>query len=81
MLSPDYLERCTDEVIKLYDELSDMILRDIVDRLISLDFEASATAAWRMEKLQELGRITYADALREIACTVGRHAAGADSRV
>ena len=64
MLSPDYLERCTDEVIKLYDELSDMILRDIVDRLISLDFEASATAAWRMEKLQELGRITYADALR-----------------
>lgn len=72
MLSPDYLERCTDEVIKLYDELSDMILRDIVDRLISLDFEASATAAWRMEKLQELGRLTYADALREIAKMTGK---------
>lgn len=72
MLSPDYLERCTDEVIKLYDELSDMILRDIVDRLISLDFEASATAAWRMEKLQELGRLTYADALREIAKITGK---------
>ena len=72
MLSPDYLSSCADDIIALYDSLNDAIVRDIVRRLVSLEFDVSASAVHQMERIQAVGRMTYDDALREIAAITGK---------
>lgn len=72
MLSPAYLNTCTAAILALYDELNEAIIRDIVERLCALNFEASATAAWEMEKLIAVGRLAYEDALAEIGKRTGQ---------
>lgn len=72
MLSPVYLASCTDDILKLYEELNDAVIRDIVRRLVALDFDVSQSAVWQMEKLQEIGFRTYEDTLSEIARRTGK---------
>ena len=72
MLSPVYLSSCADDILKLYDDLNDAIVRDIVRRLVALDFDVSASAAHQMEQVQAVGRMTYEEALREIAAITGK---------
>ena len=72
MLSPVYLSSCADDILKLYDDLNDAIVRDIVRRLVALDFDVSASAVHQMEQLQAVGRMTYEDALKEIAAITGK---------
>lgn len=72
MLSPVYLASCTDDIVKLYEELNEAVVRDIVRRLVALDFDISQSAVWQMEKLQEIGFHSYEDTLSEIARRTGK---------
>lgn len=67
MLSPVYLSLCTDDILRLYEELNDSIIRDIVRRLVALDFNVSSTAVWQLERLQDIGYMVYEEALAEIS--------------
>ena len=72
MLSPDYLASCTDEILALYGELNDAIIRDIVRRLVNLEFDVSQSAVWQMEKIQQAGYMVYEDVLTEISNITGK---------
>lgn len=71
MLSPDYLDHCTDDILRLYEQLDDDIIRDIVRRLVNTDFEMTQSAVWQAEKLQQAGKI-YEDIIREISKQTGK---------
>ena len=72
MLSPVYLSSCTDDILKLYEELNDAVVRDVVRRLVNLDFDVSQSAVWQMERIQEIGFRTYEDTISEIARITGK---------
>lgn len=71
MLSPDYLAHISDDIIKLYQQLEDDIISDIVRRLVGTDFEMTQSAVWQMEKLQQMG-LVYEDALKRIGAATGK---------
>lgn len=70
MLTPDYLQHVTDDIVAIYSELEDSIIQDVARRIIKTDF-ATDTASWQMEKLQQAG-IVYEDALKEISKITGK---------
>lgn len=65
MLTPDYYEHLVDELIKLYSELDNAIIADIVRRLLKNGY-ATETAKWQLQQLQEAG-LLYEDIIAEIS--------------
>lgn len=72
MLSPDYLDHCADDILRLYEQLDDDIIRDIVRRLVDTDFEMTQSAVWQAEKIQEIGNTVYSDVLNRISDITGK---------
>lgn len=65
MLAPEYLDRCADGVIALYQRLDESIARDIARRLVKMG-EITDTARWQAEQLQHAG-LLYDDVIAEVA--------------
>lgn len=65
MLTPEYYDKCTEQLIKLYADLDNAIISDIVRRLIK-NGEMTDTAKWQAKQLQETGML-YEDIIAEIA--------------
>lgn len=65
MLSPEYYSRLTDDLIKLYADLDNAIISDIVRRIVK-NGEMTETAKWQAKQLQESGMV-YDDVIAEIA--------------
>ncbi len=65
MLSPEYYDKLTDDLIKLYADLDNAVISDIVRRIVK-NGEMTETAKWQAKQLQESGMV-YDDILAEIA--------------
>lgn len=65
MLTPEYLEYCADDIVRLYSQLDESIIRDITRRIIKTG-NISETARWQIEKAQQ-GGLLYDDVIAEIA--------------
>ncbi len=65
MLSPEYYESCADNIIKLYEQLEDDIISDVVRRIMKTG-KVTETAKHQIEQLQEAG-LLYDDILQIIA--------------
>lgn len=65
MLTPDYYESCVDDILKLYAQLEDDIISDIVRRMMKTSF-VTESAKHQAEMLQNAG-LLYDDILSEIA--------------
>lgn len=70
MLSPDYYDKCTKQLIELYSELDNAIISDITRRLLK-NGEMTETAVWQAKQLQEAGMV-YEDILAEVSARSGR---------
>ena len=57
MLTPEYLSKCPEYFIQLYQELEDFILKDVARRIAKAG-EITDTAQWQMLRLKELGMAT-----------------------
>lgn len=68
MLTPEYLDHCSDGVVELYSELDQLIVRDVVRRLMKAG-HVTNTAAWQILRAQESG-LLYDEVIAEVArCT------------
>lgn len=65
MLTPSYYDKLTDDLIKLYSDLDNAIISDIVRRLLK-NGNVTETAKWQIQQLQESGML-YDDILNEIS--------------
>lgn len=65
MLTPDYLEHCADEAIKINAELENFIIKDIARRIVKAS-TMTETARHQIKALQESGNL-YDDIITEIA--------------
>ncbi|MDE5834709.1 MAG: phage minor capsid protein, partial [Ruminococcus sp.] len=65
MLSPEYYEVCADDIVRLYQQLEDDIISEIVSRIMKSG-KVTQTARHQIEQLQESGRL-YDDILNIIA--------------
>lgn len=65
MLSPEYYSHLSDDLIKLYSDLDNAIISDIVRRIVK-NSEMTETAKWQAKQLQESGMV-YDDVIAEIA--------------
>lgn len=70
MLTGSQIDSLPGEIIALYQDYEDSILRDIARRLAGLDF-ATPTAAWEMTRLTESG-LVFENALKELAQLTGK---------
>lgn len=65
MLTPDYLEHCADEAIKINAELENFIIKDIARRIVQSGV-MTETARHQIKAIQESGYL-YNDIIAEIA--------------
>jgi len=65
MLTPDYLEHCADEAIKINAELENFIIKDIARRIVKAG-TMTETARHQIKAIQESGYL-YDDVISEIA--------------
>ncbi|MDE5583064.1 MAG: phage minor capsid protein [Ruminococcus sp.] len=65
MLSPEYYEGCADDILRLYEQLEDDIISDVIRRIMKSG-KVTATARHQIEQLQEAG-LLYDDILNTIA--------------
>lgn len=65
MLTPNYYEHLSDNLVKLYSDLDNAIISDIVRRLLK-NGNVTEMARWQMQQLQESGML-YEDILSEIS--------------
>ena len=65
MLTPQWYEACTDQILVLYSRLEDDILKDIIRRILKTGM-VTESAKWQAEMLQEAGML-YNDIMQEIA--------------
>lgn len=56
MLSPEYLETCSDPLLKLYEELEDQIIADIARRIAKTG-ALTDTADWQLKVIREIGAV------------------------
>jgi hypothetical protein len=70
MLTPEQLSELPDNVVKLYEELEDDILRDMARRIVKTDF-ATETAQWQLSRLQEMG-ITHDAVFDKLSKATGK---------
>lgn len=69
MLTPEYYDKCTRQLIALYAELDNAIISDITRRLLKTG-EMTETAQWQAKQLKESGMV-YDDILNEISRRTG----------
>lgn len=65
MLTPDYLEYCADDIVELYSQLDETIIRDIARRIVKAG-DITDTARWQIEKVQQ-GGMLYDDVIAEVS--------------
>ncbi|MBE6723306.1 MAG: phage capsid protein [Ruminococcaceae bacterium] len=65
MLTPDYLDHCTDDVVDLYSELENRIVADIARRLLKTGYMTD-TAAYQASIVQQSG-LLYADVVQRVS--------------
>lgn len=65
MLTPDYLENCTDRIVALYRELESTIIEDMARRIGRMGGVTDATL-WQLEAAQQSGAM-FDDIIQEIA--------------
>ena len=65
MLTPEQLAYCADDIIKLYSQLEEEIVRDIARRIVKTG-KMTDTAIWQLQHMQELGTL-HADVLASVA--------------
>lgn len=70
MLTPDYLEHISDDIIKLYSELEKSIVKDIAKRLIKTNL-LIPSVNHQVRVLQESGML-YEDIIKEISKITGK---------
>lgn len=65
MLTPDFLDRLTDEIVELYEELNGFLVRDVVRRLIKTG-RITESAAYQTDMLQQSGMLRQ-EIIKEVA--------------
>ncbi|MDD3231140.1 MAG: hypothetical protein PHE09_18290 [Oscillospiraceae bacterium] len=65
MLTPDYLDHCTDDVVDLYSKLENQVVRDIARRLLKTG-HMTDTAAYQASIVQQSG-LLYADVVQRVS--------------
>ena len=65
MLTPDYLEHCADEAVRINTELENFIIKDIARRIVQAG-TMTETARHQIKAVQESGYL-YEDVIAEIA--------------
>lgn len=71
MLSPKYLENLPVGIVNIYAELESWIIADISRRIVETNYTVTSTAAWQIEKAQEM-RLSYNAITKEIAKRTGK---------
>lgn len=65
MLPPEYLEHAADDIVDLYSQLDQLIIRDIVRRIMKAG-RITDTAAWQINRVQESG-LLYNEVIAEVS--------------
>ncbi|MEG0339204.1 MAG: phage minor capsid protein [Oscillospiraceae bacterium] len=65
MLTPEYLEHCTDDIIELTNKLEETIMRDIARRLVK-NGGVTASAKWQIDTVKESG-LLYEDIISQVS--------------
>jgi hypothetical protein len=65
MLPPEYLEHAADDIVDLYSQLDQLIIRDIVRRIMKAG-RITDTAAWQINRVQESG-LLYNEVITEVS--------------
>ncbi len=65
MLTPEQLAHCADDILKLYAQLEDEIVRDIARRIIKAG-KVTDTGEWQIDVLQEIGTL-HSDVISKVA--------------
>jgi hypothetical protein len=66
MLTPNYLDSMSDEIVALYGEFETEVLKDIARRVAKAGNNITSSAEWQIMKAQESG-ILYDDIIRKVA--------------
>ena len=69
MLTPEYLENCTDSLLGLYDSLNTSIVQDIARRIAKTG-RVTDSAMWQIKQVQESGKLLD-EVTREVATVTG----------
>ena len=70
MLSPEYLDMCTDPLLKLYQDLEDQIIADIARRIAKTG-TLTETADWQYKVIREIGAVQQ-DIITRVSQMSGR---------
>lgn len=70
MLTPEYLKTCGDNLVLLYQQLEDDIVRDAARRIVKMDF-VTDSARWQVERLQQSGAV-YEDIVKSLSKYTGK---------
>lgn len=70
MLTPDYLQGCTADIVATYQELNETITKDIARRIIKTG-RVTETAKWQAKQAQEAGKLLD-DIIKDVAAISGR---------
>lgn len=65
MLTPEQLAHCSDDILKLYAQLEDGIIRDIARRIVKTG-KVTDTGEWQINALQEVGTL-HSDIISSVA--------------
>lgn len=65
MLPPEYLEHAADDIVDLYSQLDQLIIRDIVRRIMKAG-HITDTAAWQIDRVQDSG-LLYNEVIAEVS--------------
>jgi hypothetical protein len=65
MLPPEYLEHAADDIVDLYSQLDQLIIRDIVRRIMKAG-RITDTAAWQIDRVQDSG-LLYNEVIAEVS--------------
>lgn len=69
MLTPEYLEKCADSVLGIYDELNVKIVEDIARRIVKTG-RVTDSAMWQIKQAQECGKLMN-EITQEVATITG----------
>lgn len=65
MLTPEYLDQITDDILGMYDALNESVIEDIARRIVKTG-RVTETAAWQAKQAQEMGAL-YEDVIRRVS--------------
>ena len=69
MLTPEYLEACTDSILGIYDALNTQIVQDIARRIAKMG-KVTDSARWQLKQVQESGKLME-EIIHEVASITG----------